>query len=129
MALLCAAMCGSMTAIFRAQSDQTPYAASRIIGRWRTVMNLALEDDRAAAAEEVIDLLEEFVSPGAVRVVKDKASEEQLKKADAVLQRFVDAMVAAGKRQSDGSVIVEADAIAPAVQSICPVYPFCDDRK
>jgi hypothetical protein len=129
MVLLCAAGCCSMPAAFSAQADQTPYEATKIIWRWRAVMNLALEDDRAFAAEEVIDLLEEFVSPGAVRVVRDKADEEQLKKADAVLQRFVDAMVAAGKRQPDGSVIVEADAIEPAVRSICPVYPFCDARK
>ena len=48
-------------------SSETPYAASRLIGRWRTIMNRTLEDARAFAGEEVSDLMEEFVSPGAVR--------------------------------------------------------------
>lgn len=107
-------------------SNDTPYAATRLIGRWRTVMNRTLEDARAFAAEEVTDLMEEFVSPGAVRAVQDKATETQLKKADEALERFVYAMVKASPRQPDGSVVVEASAIAPAAKAICPVYPFCD---
>src|SRR5262249_15557174 len=58
-------------------SNETPYAASRLIGRWRTIMNRTLEDTRAFAAEEVTDLIEEFVSPGAVRAVQDKATGAQ----------------------------------------------------
>jgi hypothetical protein len=107
-------------------SNETPYAASRLIGRWRTVMNQTLEDTRAFAAEEVTDLMEAFVSPGAVRAVQDKATEAQLKKADEALERFVYAMVKASQRQPDGSVVVEASAIEPAAKAICPVYPFCD---
>ena len=107
-------------------ANDTPYAASRLIGRWRAIMNRTLEETRAFAAEEVTDLMEEFVSPGAVRAVKDKAGEAQLKKADEVVQRFVYAMVRAGTRQPDGSVVVEASAIEPAVRAICPVYPFCE---
>src|SRR5262249_23260938 len=52
-------------------SNETPYAATRLIGRWRTIMNQTLEDARAFAAEEVTDLMEAFVSPGAVRAVQD----------------------------------------------------------
>jgi hypothetical protein len=107
-------------------SNETPYAASRLVGRWRTVMNRALEESRASAEENVTDAMEEFVSPGAVRAVQDKATEEQLKKADAVLERFVSAMIKASTRQPDGSVVVEASAIEPAEKAICPVYPFCD---
>lgn len=106
-------------------SNETPYAASRLIGRWRTIMNQTLENARAFAAEEVTDLMEEFVSPGAVRAAQDKATETQLKKADEALEQFVYAMVKASKRQPDGSVIVEASAIEPAAKAICPVYPFC----
>src|SRR5215475_5072204 len=106
-------------------SNETPYAASRLIGRWRTIMNQTLENARAFAAEEVTDLMEEFVSPGAVRAAQDKATEAQLKKADDALEQFVYAMVKASKRQPDGSVIVEASAIEPAARAICPVYPFC----
>ena len=107
-------------------SNETPYAATRLIGRWRTIMNQTLEDTRAFASEEVSDLMEAFVSPGAVRAVQDKASEAQLKKADEALERFVYAMVKASQRRPDGSVVVEASAIEPAAKAICPVYPFCD---
>ena len=107
-------------------SNETPYAATRLIGRWRTVMNRTLEDARAFAAEEVTDLMEEFVSPGAVRAIQEKATETQLKKADEALVRFVYAMVKASPRQPDGSVVVEASAIETAAKVICPVYPFCD---
>src|SRR5690242_13232441 len=106
--------------------NQVPYDATRLIGRWRTVMNTTLEEARASAAESVTDRMEEFVSPGAVRAVRDKASEEQLKRADAALERLVYAMVKASARQPDGSVIVEESALEPAQRAICPVYPFCD---
>jgi len=106
-------------------ANETPYAASRLIGRWRTIMNRTLEDARAFAAEEVTDLMEEFLSPGAVRAAQDKATEAQLKKADEAVERFVYAMVKVSPRQPDGSVIVEASAIEPAEKVICPVYPFC----
>jgi hypothetical protein len=114
------------TASAQNTDNETPYQASRLIGRWRTVMNSTLEESRAFAAEEVTDEMEIFVSPGAVRAVRDKAPEDALKKADAALVQFVRAMVKAGTRQSDGSVVVDASAIAPAQAAICPVYPFCD---
>jgi hypothetical protein len=88
-------------------------------------MTLALDESRASASEEVADLMEEFVSPGAVRAARDKASEEKLRQADETLRRFVDAMVKASARQPDGSVIVEPSSIAPAAKAICPAYPFC----
>ena len=108
--------------------NETPYVASRLIGRWRTIVNRTLEDSRAFASEDVGDLIEEFLSPGAVRAAQDKAGEEQLKRADAVVERFVYAAIKASQRQPDGSVIVEASAIEPAEKAICPVYPFCGDR-
>jgi len=107
-------------------SNDTPYAAARLIGRWRAIMNTTLEDTRAFASEEVSDLMEGFVSPGAVRAVQDKATEAQLKKADQAVEQFVYALVKASQRQPDGSVVVEASAIEPAEKAICPVYPFCD---
>ena len=121
-----AVMAAGHAAAFAGQnSNETPYAASRLIGRWRTIMNRTLEDTRAFAAEEVTDLMEEFISPGAVRAVQDKASEAQLKKADETVEQFVYAMVKESKRQPDGSVVVEASAIEAAGKTICPVYPFC----
>jgi len=89
-------------------------------------MNRTLEEARASATESVTDSMEEFVSPGAVRAARDKAGEEQLKRADQALERFVYAMVRAGTRQPDGSVIVDESVVAPAWRTICPIYPFCD---
>ena len=109
-----------------AQPNEVPYAATRLIGRWRTVMNRTMEDARAFAAENVTDLMEEFVSPGAVKAIQDKAGEEQLKKADEALERFVYAMIKASARQPDGSTIIEESALEPGERAICPVYPFCD---
>jgi flavin-binding protein dodecin len=125
--IVAAAVLSSAASVLVAQApNEVPYAATRLIGRWRTVMNRALEDARASAAESVTDRMEEFVSPGAVRAVQDKASEEQLKRADDALERLVYAMVKAGTRQQDGSVIVEEAALDPARRAICPVYPFCE---
>jgi hypothetical protein len=88
-------------------------------------MNTALEESRAFASEAVIDRMEEFVSPGAVRAAQDKLSEEQLEKIDAIVQQFADAAIAAGTRRDDGSRIVQEAAVDAAEKALCPVYPFC----
>ena len=69
-AVILLSMAGAAGAHATQDSSETPYAASRLIGRWRTIMNQTLEDRRASAAEEVSDLMEEFISPGAVRAAK-----------------------------------------------------------
>ena len=126
-ALLIAAILGlSVDQPVAAQDVEEIRAATRLVWRWRGVMNQALEDYRAYAEEAVIDRMEEFVSPGALRATRDKATEEQLKRADGVLLRFVDAIVKGSDRRPDGSVIVAAEALEPAEKSICPIYPFCD---
>lgn len=103
----------------------TPYVATRLIWHWRGIMNTTLEEARAFAPEPVIDLMEVFVSPGAVRAVQDKLDEEQIKKADAIVERFADEVVRASSRQADGSLIVEEAAVEAAAKATCPVYPFC----
>ncbi len=106
--------------------NQVPYAATRLIERWAYVMHEALEGSRAYAAEDVVGLMEEFVSPGAVKAIQDKLNEEQLKKADEVAKRFALAMVKAGQRRPDGSIIVDDSTIEPATKAVCPVYPLCN---
>jgi len=112
-----------------AQSGQndTPYVATKLIWRWRGIMNQTLEDSRAFASEPVTDMMEVFVSPGAVRAVQDKLNEEQLKKADAVVERFALAVVRLATRQEDGSRIVEEETVQAAEKATCPVYPFCSE--
>jgi hypothetical protein len=123
--LLCLAVAAGAGAAAQ-DSNETPYAAARLIGRWRAIMNRTLEDRRASAAEEVFDEMEAFVSPGAVRAVQDKAGEARLKEADATVERFVIEVLKRSTRQPDGSLLVGASAIEPAARAICPVYPFCE---
>jgi len=106
--------------------EDTPYVATRVIWHWRGIMNQVLEDSRAFAAEGVIDDMEVFVSPGAVRVVQDKLDAERMKKVDALVERFAFEVVAASTRRDDGSRIVEEGAVGAAQKAICPVYPFCE---
>ena len=106
--------------------QDTPYVATRLIWHWRGIMNTILEDSRAFAPEGVTDDMEVFVSPGAVRAVQDKLSEADLKKADAVVERFAYTVVANARRQDDGSRIVNGEAVQAAAKATCPVYPFCD---
>jgi hypothetical protein len=107
--------------------NDTPYVATKLIWRWRGIMNATLEESRAFASEPVLDMMEVFVSPGAVRAVQDKLNEEQLKKADAVVERFALAVVRLASRQDDGSRIVEEEAVQAAEKATCPVYPFCSE--
>ncbi len=129
LALLFVGLAVSLTPVVASQSggqDQTPYDATRLIWRWRGIMNTTLEDSRAFASEPVVDAMEEFVSPGAVRAVKDKLTEADLKKADTQIERYALAAVDASARQPDGSRIVDDSALAAAEKAVCPVYPFCD---
>ena len=129
---LCLAMAAStlLGTVMQAQGgsgqQDTPYVATRLIWHWRGIMNTILEDSRAFASEGVTDDMEVFVSPGAVRAVQDKLSQADLKKADAVVERFAYAVVANASRQDDGSRIVSEDAVQAAAKTTCPVYPFCD---
>jgi hypothetical protein len=107
--------------------NDTPNFATKLIWRWRGIMNATLEESRAFASEPVLDMMEVFVSPGAVRAVQDKLNEEQLKKADAVVERFALAVVRLASRQDDGSRIVEEEAVQAAEKATCPVYPFCSE--
>lgn len=109
-----------------AQDADTPYVATRLIWHWRGIMNEVLEESRAFAPEDVTDAMEVFVSPGAVRAVQDKLSQEQLKKVDRVVERFAVEVVSASTRRDDGSRIVEEAAVAAGRKAVCPVYPFCE---
>lgn len=127
LALAASAMLGTpLSAQGGGGQQDTPYVATRLIWHWRGIMNTVLEDSRAFAPEGVTDDMEVFVSPGAVRAAQDKLSEADLKRADAVVERFAYAVVANAKRQDDGSRIVNEEAVQAAAKATCPVYPFCD---
>ena len=107
--------------------SEVAYSAAKLIGRWRAIMNNTLAESRAFASEEVADMMEVFVSPGAVRAVQDKLGDEQLKKADTIVERFALAAVGAAARRDDGSRIVDDTAVEAAEKAVCPVYPFCPE--
>jgi hypothetical protein len=123
--LACGLLAPATLAAQGSGQTETPYVATKLIWRWRAIMNTTLEESRAFAPEPVTDLMEVFVSPGAVRAVEDKLSEDELKKADAVVERFTFAVVGAARRQDDGSRIVDEEAVEKAEDATCPVYPFC----
>lgn len=108
-----------------AGQDRTPYQAQGLIARWRAIVLTVFEERRASAEEPIVDSIEIVISPGAVKAVQDKANEERIKAADAVIRRFALAMIAAGEPVADGSVAITEDAIDAAFKKICPVYPFC----
>lgn len=103
----------------------TPYQAQSLIGRWRALVLTTFEERRASAEEPIVDSIEIVISPGAVKAVQDKASEQRLKEVDEVVRRFALAMIAAGEPFPDGSVGITEEAIDAALKKICPVYPFC----
>jgi hypothetical protein len=99
--------------------------ATEIIRRWRVIIGTVFEERRASAEEAVMDSIEVVISPGAVKVVQDNATEQQLKSADALIQRFAVEMVAAGERSPDGSVAITEQAIDAGLAKVCPAYPLC----
>lgn len=121
-----AAMLATIT--LAAGQGGTPYQAQNVISRWRAIVLTTFEDRRASAEEPIMDSIEIVISPGAVKVVQDKANEARMKEVDGVVQRFALAMVQAGEPVADGSVGITEEAIDAALRKICPVYPFCEKK-
>ncbi len=107
-------------------SDEDPYRAARLVTRWTIVINEQFERSKVVPSEESLLLLDELMSVGAVRAVRDHMGERQLKGADADMARFVIAMAKAGARQPDGSVQLDEASFGEALRTLCPLYPFCE---
>ena len=116
------------TATLAAGQSGTPYQAQNVIARWRAIVLTTFEERRASAEEPIMDSIEIVVSPGAVRVVQDKANEQRMKEVDGVVLRFAVAMVQSGDPVPDGSVAITEASIDNALRKICPVYPFCEKK-
>jgi hypothetical protein len=106
----------------------TPYQAQNVIARWRAIVLTTFEERRASAEEPIMDSIEIVISPGAVKVVQDKANDARMKEVDGVVLRFAQAMVASGDPVPDGSVAITEEAIDNGLRKICPVYPFCEKK-
>lgn len=116
------------TVLLAAGQGGTPYQAQNVIARWRAIVLTTFEERRASAEEPIVDSIEIVISPGAVKVVQDKANDARMKEVDAVVLRFAQAMVQAGEPFPDGSVGITEEAIDAAIRKICPVYPFCEKK-
>jgi len=121
-----AAMLATVT--LAAGQSGTPYQAQNVIARWRAIVLTTFEERRASAEEPIMDSIEIVISPGAVKVVQDKANDARMKEVDGVVQRFALAMVQSGEPVADGSVGITEEAIDNALRKICPVYPFCEKK-
>ena len=110
-------------------ANDVPYRAADLVQHWRVIINQTFEALKAFTSDEfndpVMDLVDEFLSIGAVRAVQEHASEQQLKSADDAVRRLATAMVEAGNRQSDGSTQVTEESFEAGRKKICPQYPFC----
>ena len=110
-------------------ANSAAYRASELVRRWALIVNETFESSRAFSTDEfedkVTDLIDQFLSAGAVRAVQDRASEPQLKTADGAVKRLAAAMVEAGNRQSDGSTQVTETSFETGRKKLCPQYPFC----
>ena len=100
--------------------------AAALVVRWQQIVYPKFESARAFIAEEESDTLNAFLSGGAVRAVRDRLDAQGLRKADEAIDRFAAAMLAAGTRRPDGSMVLEAEAYQKALDATCPLYPFCD---
>jgi hypothetical protein len=105
--------------------DRTAYQAFDLIKRWKVIVSTTFEDRRAYAEESIMLSIEVVISPGAVKAVQERATEQQLKTVDATVRRFANAMVASSERSPNGSVVITEEAIDAGLKTICPVYPFC----
>ena len=127
-ALLLAIACASLSAA--QQNDSVPFQADKLVNHWHEIVQTTFEDHRAFTTDEwedqVYDILDGFMASGAVRAIQDKATAQQLQKADDAIKRLALAMIEAGEKVGDGTTHITTASVAPAVKKICPQYPFCD---
>jgi hypothetical protein len=102
--------------------------AHELVIHWQQIVYPKFEDARAFISEENTDILNAFMSGGAVTSIRDrKTTAADVKKADEAITRFVNAMISAAPRQPDGSRIIDANAYQAAGEMTCPLYPFCTE--
>jgi hypothetical protein len=100
--------------------------AHQMVIHWQQIVYPKFEDARAFISEENTDILNAFMSGGAVKSIQDrKATSADVKKADEAITRFANTMISAAPRQPDGSRVLDAAAYQAAREKTCPLYPFC----
>ncbi|MBZ5558213.1 MAG: hypothetical protein LAO77_13145 [Acidobacteriia bacterium] len=113
--------------LFSPQQSDLQRAHEMVI-HWQQIVYPKFEDARAFISEENTDILNAFMSGGAVTSIRDrKTMPADRKKADEAITRFANAMISAAPRQPDGSRILDATAYQTAREKTCPLYPFCTE--
>ena len=111
------------------KDDSVPYKAAELVQHWHLLVNQIFEDRKAFTSDEFVDevleLEDQFMAGGAVRAVQDKATPDQLKKADEAMKWFATEMVNAGEKLDNGVTRVTQESVVAAIRKICPQYPFC----
>ena len=110
-------------------AERDPSRAAKLVTRWTIVINQQFEESKATPTDESLELLDELMSVGAVRAVRDHATDRQLQAADANMARFIIAMAKASARQPDGSVELDAAAFGEALRALCPLQLFCESGQ
>ena len=107
------------------QRDSPAVQAARLVTRWTIIVSERFETARAFKSDATDELVDQFISTGAVRAVEDKAGDDKLRAADAAIDRFAIAIIRAGNRRADGSTEVTDDSVVAGRSAVCPIYPFC----
>lgn len=105
--------------------DSAATQAAHLVTRWTIIVTERFERNRAFKSDSTDELVDQFISMGAVTAVKDKAGDDKLRAADAAVDRFAVETIKAGRRNDDGSVEVVDDAVVAGIKAVCPAYPFC----
>lgn len=105
--------------------DSTATQAAQLVTRWTIIVTERFERNRAFKSDTTDELVDQFISIGAVTAVRDKAGDDKLRAADAAVDRFAIESIKAGRRNDDGSVEVVDAAVVAGIKAVCPAYPFC----
>jgi hypothetical protein len=126
-ALIVAVACAGLSAAQNGTS--VAFQADKLVNHWHEIVETTFEDHRAFTTDEwedqVYEILDSFMAGGAVRAIQDKATEQQLQKADEAIRKLALGMIEAGERLPDGTTHITPESIPPAVKKVCPQYPFC----
>ena len=126
--LISIAMLNSPAAAWFIPQETDLQRAHEMVIHWQQIVYPKFEDARAFISEENTDILNAFLSGGAVKSIQDrKTAAADMKKADEAVTRFATEMLRAATRQPDGSRVLDAASYQTARDRICPLYPFCQD--
>jgi hypothetical protein len=122
---IAAAVIVGTPALSTAQKPTDADRAATLIVRWQQIIYPAFEDARASIDEKNSDHLNAVLSQGGVRAIQDRVDAAGLKKIEATVKQLAAALIKAAKRYPGGSLIIDSESFDAALDTVCPLYPFC----